>query len=198
MHDLTQTQTVGHNWDQLMRFRIPDQSFWIRSCPSDIFLPTKLKFRRWLDLPVYNKMNPEKPPLYPRQVPTKASRKRKAEASQGIAVKRPKLCRKRKQQDDKAKVINPHKRTRLGEDQEEVLFGLLVLEMHDVSELICYDSIDFQPNVQSLHLGSIWLPDSTHGLVSQSLRLSHLGSTWISHPKYGVLRRSCRISTSSR
>jgi hypothetical protein len=143
-------------------------------------------------------MNSGKPPLYPTQAPTKASRKRKAEANQGTAVKRPRLCRKRKQQDDKAKVINPYKRTRLGEDQEEVLFGLLVLEMHDASELKCHDSTDFQPNVQSLHLGSIWLPDSTHGLVRRSLRLSQLGSTWISHPKHGFLRISCRISTSSR
>jgi hypothetical protein len=155
-------------------------------------------------------MNSGKPPLYPRrcskQVIHMPSRKRKAEDHQVTVVKRSRLCynRKRKREDNIA-IVPPFKRTRLGEDQEEMLFGLRILKKHDATDIVCHnatdsschDFTDIEKKVQTKHLGSIWFPHATYGLVRRSLRVSQLGSTWVSHPKYGLLRRSGRISASS-
>jgi hypothetical protein len=210
-------------------------------------------------------MNSGKPPLYPRrrkekviQVLLRPSRKRKAEYDHVTVVKRPRICNKRKREEN-ITIHTPFKRTRLDEDQEEILYGLRILELHDAAchdatdtmcpdaadticlddtddirldptdticldatdsiclddtaticldatdakcldpvDSVCDDTADIETNVKSLHLGSIWFPHSSFGLVRRSLRVSKLGSSWVAHPKHGLLRRSCRIAASSK
>jgi hypothetical protein len=120
-----------------------------------------------------------------------------------MAVKRPRICHEQKREDETINV-NSFKQTRLGEDQEEILYGLCILEGHDAADIVCHDATDIvghdstniETKVKPSHLGHIWFPHSTHGLVRQLLRVSQLGSTWSSHPKHGLLRRSGRISAS--
>jgi hypothetical protein len=234
-------------------------------------------------------MNSGKPPLYSRrrkekviQVLLRPSRKRKAEYDHVTVVKRPRICNKRKREDN-ITILTPFKRTRLDEDQEEILYGLRILEMHDAAchdatdtmcpdatdticpdatdticldatdtrcldgtdticlddtdtirldptdriclddtdticldatdtipvddtnticldakDSVCDDTADIEKNVKSSHLGSIWFPHSSFGLVRRSLRVSKLGSSWVAHPKHGLLRRSGRIAASSK
>jgi hypothetical protein len=133
-------------------------------------------------------------------------------------VKRPRICNKRKREDN-ISTLTPFKRTRLDEDQEEVLYGLRILEMHDAAchdatdnmcpdatdttcldatESACDDTVDIETKVKTSHLGSIWFPHSSFRLVRRSLRVSKLGSSWVAHPKHGLLRRSGRIAASSK
>lgn len=183
-----------------------------------------------------------KPPLYPCrrkekviQVLIRPSRKRKAEYDHVTVVKRPRLCNRKRKREDNIIILTPFKRTRLDEDQEEVPYGLRILEMHDAAchdatdticpdatdticlddtdsirldatdtkcldatDSVCDDTADIQTKVKSSHLGSIWFPHTSFGLVRRSLRVSKLGSSWVAHPKYGLLRRSGRIAASSK
>jgi hypothetical protein len=110
-----------------------------------------------------------KAPLYQHrckeQVLPRSSQKRKAETHQIKAVKLLRLCYNLKQkQEDNSAIIYSFKHTRLDEDQEEVLFGLYTLESHDGSFCTCHDvDIDMQIG-KSLHLGSIWFPNSVYGV----------------------------------
>jgi hypothetical protein len=159
---------------------------------------TKLLFPFYLQ-PMMVINSSGRPPLHPHRCKEgglpRTSQKRKAETDLIMAVKRLRLCYnlKRKREDNSA-IMSSFKRTRLDEDQEEVLFGLYILETHDSSVSTCHDAdIDTGEKVKSSHLGSIWFPHSLNGMVRRSQRLFQLGSTWISHPKYGLLRRSSRI-----
>jgi hypothetical protein len=167
-------------------------------------------------------MNLGKPPLYPRrrkeQVKLRHSRKRKAEDDQVTVVKRLRLSNRKRKREDNLPIFQ---RTRLGADQEEILYGLRILEIHDAAchdatDTICLDAtdtvfldaidsvchettdIDIEAKVKTSHLGSIWFPHSKFGLVRRSVRVSQLGSTWVPHPKHGLLRRSGIISASSK
>jgi hypothetical protein len=175
-----------------------------------------------------------KPPLYPCrrkekviQVLIRPSRKRKAEYDHVTVVKRPRRCNRKRKREDNITILTPFKRTRLDEDQEEVPYGLRILEMHDAAchdatdticlddtdsirldatdtkcldatDSVCDDTADIQTKVKSSHLGSIWFPHTSFGLVRRSLRVSKLGSSWVAHPKHGLLRRSGRIAASSK
>jgi hypothetical protein len=133
----------------------------------------------------------------PYTIVTKPSRKRKVEVDQGTAVKCPRLCRKRKQQGDTQ--VNPYKQTRLGEDQEEVLFGLLILEMHDALALNATIVLIFNHITSPCNLGQFGSPIQRIAWCVDCSKYPSLGALgYQSHPRYGLLRRSCRISTLSR
>jgi hypothetical protein len=89
-----------------------------------------------------NPMNFGKPSLYPRrrneQVllrPSRKTQKRKAGDYPVTEVKRRRICRKRKREDN-ATNVDPFKRTRLGEDQEEILYVLRIIEDHDAADIV--------------------------------------------------------------
>jgi hypothetical protein len=118
-----------------------------------------------------NVMNCHKPPLYPRRqietIPPRPYRKRKAEDGQNMTAKRQKLfhSRMRKRANNKT-TINVYKRLRLGEDKEKLLFGILILANHDADTYTVYHHTnDIILKIKNPHLGSIWLPHSTHGVL---------------------------------
>jgi hypothetical protein len=83
-------------------------------------------------------------PLYPRRqvesLKIKYPQKRKAEDVPTMAAKRPRLCRNqiRELKQNQATFV-PFKRTRIGEDREEVLFGLQVLDSLDDNDIVHHE-----------------------------------------------------------
>jgi hypothetical protein len=72
----------------------------------------------------------------------------------------------------------------IGEDREEILFGIQALENLDANYIVYREDI----TVQEPHLGIIWFAHLDYEFVNCLLRLSQLGSTWKIHPKHSVLQ----------
>jgi hypothetical protein len=87
----------------------------------------------------------------------------------------------------------PFKRTKIGEDREEILFGIQVLDSLDANDIVHHDNT----TIQEPYLGSIWFYHPDHGFVRLSLRLSKFGTIWKTHPKHGLLQQSARLAALS-
>jgi hypothetical protein len=95
-----------------------------------------------------------RPPLYPRRqiesLKLKYPQKRKAEDVPTMAAKCPRLCcnKKRKLEQNQA-IFVPFKRTRIGEDREEILFGIQVLDSLDANDIVNHDNT----TIMALYVG---------------------------------------------
>jgi hypothetical protein len=90
-----------------------------------------------------------RPPLYPRRqvesLTLKYPQKRKVEDVPIMAAKRPRLrCNKKRKLEQNQATFVPFKLTRIGEDRQEILFGIQVLDSVDANDIVHHEDTTIQ------------------------------------------------------